>query len=215
MEKNKLFAKVFLWMFLGLLVTGLSGYYVFSNPNILMNVFGSNVYWILVLIEFGLVVFLATRIRKMSFITAATCFMLYSVITGVTLSSIFVVYELGSIMLIFGLTSLLFLIFGLIGFITKIDFSKFGNILLMALLGLILVTFVNLLLNSSMLETILSGVGVLIFCGLVIYDIQKIKMISSSIEDENKAAIQGALELYLDFINIFIHLLSFFEKSND
>ena len=215
METNKLFSKVFMWMFLGLLTTGLTSYYVVSNPNILTNVMGGSTYLILIILEIGLVIFLSSRIKKMSFMTAWISFILYSLVNGITIASILIVYELSSIILMFGLTALLFLIFGLIGYFTKTDLSKFGNILLMMLIGILITSLVNIFLGNEMIDMIVCAVGVIVFLGLVAYDVQKIKQLTYVIEDNNKLAIIGALELYLDFINIFLYLLQLFGNSKD
>lgn len=215
MGENKLFAKVFLWMFLGLFITGATSFFVASNPIMLMNIFGTNTYFILILIEFAVVIFLSMRIHKMSPITAGTCFILYSLLTGTTLASILVIYELPSVITMFGFTSILFLIFGLIGFYTRINLAKFGNIFTMMLIGVILVSLINMFLGASILDMIICAVGIVLFLGLVAYDIQKIKNMSCITEDENKMAIYGALELYLDFINMFLYLLRLFGKSRD
>ena len=215
METNKLFSKVFMWMFLGLLTTGFTSYYVVSNPNILTNVMGGSTYLILIILEIGLVIFLSSRIKKMSFMTAWISFILYSLVNGITIASILIVYELSSIILMFGLTALLFLIFGLIGYFTKTDLSKFGNILLMMLIGILITSLVNIFLGNEMIDMIVCAVGVIVFLGLVAYDVQKIKQLTYVIEDNNKLAIIGALELYLDFINIFLYLLQLFGNSKD
>ena len=215
METNKLFSKVFMWMFLGLLTTGLTSYYVVSNPNILTNVMGGSTYLILIILEIGLVIFLSSRIKKMSFMTAWISFILYSLVNGITIASILIVYELSSIILMFGLTALLFLIFGLIGYFTKTDLSKFGNILLMMLIGILITSLVNIFLGNEMIDMIVCAVGVIVFLGIVAYDVQKIKQLTYVIEDNNKLAIIGALELYLDFINIFLYLLQLFGNSKD
>lgn len=215
METNKLFSKVFMWMFLGLLTTGLTSYYVVSNPNILTNVMGGSTYLILIILEIGLVIFLSSRIKKMSFMTAWISFILYSLVNGITIASILIVYELSSIILMFGLTALLFLIFGSIGYFTKTDLSKFGNILLMMLIGILITSLVNIFLGNEMIDMIVCAVGVIVFLGLVAYDVQKIKQLTYVIEDNNKLAIIGALELYLDFINIFLYLLQLFGNSKD
>ena len=215
METNKLFSKVFMWMFLGLLTTGFTSSYVVSNPNILTNVMGGSTYLILIILEIGLVIFLSSRIKKMSFMTAWISFILYSLVNGITIASILIVYELSSIILMFGLTALLFLIFGLIGYFTKTDLSKFGNILLMMLIGILITSLVNIFLGNEMIDMIVCAVGVIVFLGLVAYDVQKIKQLTYVIEDNNKLAIIGALELYLDFINIFLYLLQLFGNSKD
>ena len=215
MREQKMFAKVFMWMFIGLFVTAGSSYYVASNPNMLMNIFGTNTYFWLVLLEFGLVIFLSARIGKMKPMTAGITFLLYSLVSGVTLASIFVAFDLNSIMLAFGLTSMLFLIFGLIGYLTNIDLTKMGNILLMMLFGIIIVSIINIFLGNTILDIIICIIGVVAFLGLVAYDVQKIRVLTLEMEDENKAAIYGALQLYLDFVNIFLYILQLFGKHND
>lgn len=215
MEANKLFSKVFMWMFLGLLTTGLTSYYVVSNPNILINILGGSTYLILILLELGLVLFLSSRIRKMSFMSAWISFILYSLINGITIAAILIAYELSSIILMFGLTAFLFLIFGLLGYFTNIDLSRFGNILLMMLIGILITSIVNIFLGNETIDIIICAVGVIVFLGLVAYDVQKIKQLTYAMEDNNKIAILGALELYLDFINIFLYLLRLFGNSRD
>lgn len=215
MDMQRMFSKVFTWMFLGLFVTAGASVYVAMNPTMLLNIFGTSVYYWLVLLELGLVIFLSARIHKMSFATAGISFLLYSFVSGVTLASIVVVYEISSLILLFGLTALLFLVFGLIGYFTKIDLSKFGNIMFMILLGIIIATLVNIFMGNTMLDIIICCVGIAVFLGIVAYDIQKIKELSYGIEDENKAAIYGALQLYLDFVNIFLYLLQLFGKAKD
>ncbi len=215
MDMQRMFSKVFAWMFLGLFVTAGASVYVAMNPTMLLNIFGTSVYYWLVLLELGLVIFLSARIHKMSFATAGISFLLYSFVSGVTLASIVVVYEISSLILLFGLTALLFLVFGLIGYFTKIDLSKFGNIMFMILLGIIIATLVNIFMGNTMLDIIICCVGIAVFLGIVAYDIQKIKELSYGIEDENKAAIYGALQLYLDFVNIFLYLLQLFGKAKD
>lgn len=215
MEANKLFSKVFMWMFLGLLITGLTSYYVVSNPNILINILGGSTYLILILLELGLVLFLSSRIRKMSFMSAWISFILYSLINGITIAAILIAYELSSIILMFGLTAFLFLIFGLLGYFTNIDLSRFGNILLMMLIGILITSIINIFLGNEMIDIIICAVGVIVFLGLVAYDVQKIKQLTYAMEDNNKIAILGALELYLDFINIFLYLLRLFGNSRD
>lgn len=215
MEANKLFSKVFMWMFLGLLTTGLTSYYVVSNPNILINILGGSTYLILILLELGLVLFLSSRIRKMSFMSAWISFILYSLINGITIAAILIAYELSSIILMFGLTAFLFLIFGLLGYFTNIDLSRFGNILLMMLIGILITSIVNIFLGNETIDIIICAIGVIVFLGLVAYDVQKIKQLTYAMEDNNKIAILGALELYLDFINIFLYLLRLFGNSRD
>lgn len=212
---NKIFSKVFMWMFIGLLLSFGTAYYVYSNPNMLYNVFSTKLYYIIIIIEFALVIFLSARIQKMNPLTAKLSFALYSIATGLTLSLIFVMFQITSIIYVFLVTSLIFLIFSLLGYFTKIDLSKYSTIFMMGLVGMVIATIVNIFLGNVMLDIILNWIGVIVFVGLIAYDIQKIKRYASVIEDEEKVAIIGALDLYLDFINIFLHLLSLFGKSRD
>ncbi len=210
MENNRIFSKVFMWMFIGLLVTFLTGYIVSVNDTMIYNIFSKGTYFLLVILELVLVIVLSARIHKMQTTTARILFILYSFVTGLTFGSIFVVYNITSIMLVFIITAVLFGIFALIGNFTKLDLTKIGTILLMLLLGVVICTIVNMFLNNSMFELVVSCISIVIFLGFVAYDIQKIKKLSLEIEDKNKLAIIGALELYLDFINIFLDLLRIF-----
>ncbi|HIT21948.1 MAG TPA: Bax inhibitor-1/YccA family protein [Candidatus Scybalousia intestinigallinarum] len=211
---NKIFPKVFMWMSIGLLVTFLTGIYTSTNVDALEVIFNKSGYWILLIIELGLAIFLSARIHKMSPTTAKVCYLLYTFFTGLTFSSIFIVYKIESIMLIFLVTAILFLIFAIIGKTTKVDLTKISTILLMALLGIIICTIINIFLQNSTFDMILSGISVLIFMGFIAYDIQKIKRLEGWINQDNLAVI-GAFELYLDFINIFLDLLSLFGDSKD
>lgn len=213
--ENKLFSKVFAWMFIGLIITFATGFYVAMHPNMLYNIFSTGLHFGLLILEIVLVVWLSARSHKMKFSTASIVYVIYSVVTGLTFSSFFVIYELGSIMFIFALTALLFGIFALLGYTTNTDLSKFSTIFLMGLIGIILATIINIFLNNSMLEIIISWVSIILFLGITAHDIQKIKSLSNVITDENAIAIIGALDLYLDFINIFIDLIRIFGKTRD
>lgn len=213
MEEKKLFPSVFGWMFIGLLVTFITGYYVSHNTNMLYNI--ANNMWLIIIVEFLLVIILSARSHKMNQMTAIILFILYAFVTGLTFSSIFIVYELGSIMSIFLVSALLFGVFALLGYKTNIDLSKFSTILFMILLGGIIVTIINLFLNNSMVDIIVSWVILIVFFGITAYDVQKIKAIANQIDDPKRLTIICALDLYLDFINIFLRILSLFGKSND
>lgn len=215
MNLKNVFPKVFLWLCVGLFVTFATGLYVSTNPNMLYNIFSTSAYWIIFIAEILLVAFLSARIQKMSTTAAIFSFLGYSVLSGLTFSSIFVLFEMPSIIIIFGVTSLLFLIFGLFGYFTNIDLSKMGMLLLLGLFGIILVSIVNIFLGNTTVDLVISVISVIIFIGYIAYDIQKIKVLGNAIDDENKLAILGALELYLDFINLFINLLSIFGKNRD
>jgi len=216
MDSKTVLPKVFSWMFVGLMVTFLTGYVVSLNPNMLINVLSSGFLWILIILEFGLVIFLSARITKMQPTTAKISFLLYSFVSGLTFSSIFVVYELSSIMLVFLITALIFGVFALIGSTTKMDLSSLGTYLMMALLGVIICLIINIFINSTTFDLILSIITVIVFIGFTAYDVQKVMRLSEeNIMEEDNIAIYGALELYLDFINIFLELLKYFGKNND
>lgn len=210
MENNKIFGKVFMWMFIGLLVTFLTGYVVSVNDNMLYNIFSGGTYFLLIIIELVLVIFLSSRIKKMQVTTARIVFILYSFVTGLTFGSIFVVFELTSIILVFLIAAALFGLFALIGYFTKLDLTKLGTILLMMLLGVVICVIVNMFLNNSTFDLVVSCISIIVFLGFTAYDIQKIKLLAYEFEEEGKVAIIGALELYLDFINIFLDLLRIF-----
>lgn len=214
MEDNKLLSKSFLWMMIGLLVTFVTGYVVSMSENMLLNVFGGS-YWLWIILELVLVIVLSWRVMKMSPTMAKVCFILYAFVSGLTFSSIFVVYNLSSIMIVFLVTALLFGIMSFIGYKTNVDLSKIGFYLLMGLLGVIVVSIVNIFLNSTGLVMILSIICVLLFIGITAYDVQKIKRLEGSGLPEDNIAIYGALELYLDFINIFLDLLRLFADNKD
>lgn len=214
LESNKIFSKVFMWMFIGLAITFWVGYYVSLNENMLYNIFGK-LFWFLIIAEFIVVIFLSARIRKMKPTTAKILFCLYSFLTGLTFSSIFVAYKIISIMYVFGITSIVFLIFALIGYFTKIDLTKLGTYLFMALLGVIICSIINIFVHSETFNLGISIVCLIVFIAYIAYDIQVVKRNLYLIEEEDNLAIYGALQLYLDFINIFLRLLRFFENSRD
>ena len=215
MGDNKLLSKSFLWMCIGLLVTFVTGFGVSMNGRMLENIFGGSGFWILIILEFVLVIVLSARVMKMNPTTAKICFILYSFVSGLTFSSIFVVYELTSIMMIFLVSAIIFGIMAFIGYTTKVDLSRVGFYLLMALLGVILVSIVNIFLGNGTLEIIICIICLLLFIGITAYDVQKIRALESTGLPEDNLAIYGALELYLDFINIFLQILELFAKNKD
>ena len=212
--KNNLYSKMFMWMFVGLMITFLTGYYVSTNPNMLYNIFATKLYWVIFIAELITVVVLSARIMKMSKNGAIFGFLLYSFITGLTFSSIFVLFKMSSIMFVFLITAVLFLVFALIGYFTKTDLTKLGSILFMGLLGIILASLLNLIFKSESFDLVLIILGIIIFIGYIAYDINKVKRLEGMV-DEDKLAIIGALDLYLDFLNLFIRFIQIFGKSND
>lgn len=212
--ENKIYSKIYLWLFIGLLVTFLTGAYTATNEDALSVIFAKGYYWIFVLVELGLAIFLSARIQKMQPTTAKISYLLYTFFSGLTFASLFVVYKLESIILVFAITAVLFLLFALIGHFTKMDLSKIGTYLIMMLIGIILCTLVNLFLQNSTFDMVISGISVIVFLGFIAYDIQKIKRLNGFLAEDNLAVL-GAFELYLDFINIFIDLLRLFGKADD
>lgn len=212
-----LMRKVYVWMTLALVLTGVTAYGVATTPGVLMTLYSNRIlFWGLVIVEFALVIGISAAINRLSLTTATLMFVLYSVINGALFSSIFMIYTMSSIASVFFITAGTFAVMAFIGYTTKKDLTSMGKILLMALIGIIIATVVNIFLKSTGLEMIVSYLGVLIFVGLTAYDSQKIKnmllMAPDAGEGAQKLALLGALSLYLDFINLFIYLLRIFGR---
>lgn len=215
-----LMRKVFVWMTLALAITGLTAYGVATSPTILSLIFSSKVtFFGLIIAEFALVFAISGAINRLSLSTATMLFILYSVINGATLSSIFFAFSVATIGKVFFITAGTFGAMALVGYTTKTDLTSMGKLLFMALLGIIIASVVNMFVASSGLDLILSYVGVLVFVGLTAYDTQKIKQMCQSAPDAGesaqKLALIGALSLYLDFINLFLYLLRIFGNNRD
>lgn len=219
MDLRRIFPKVFMWLGIGLLITFLTGYVIATNENMIEFIYTNDWFLLLtIILEFGTVIFLSARIKKMNVTTANISFILYAFFTGITFSSIFIVYELSSIIYIFGITALILLLFSLFGYFTKIDLTKFGSFLFMILLGIIIASIVNIFIGSETLNLGIIIISILVFIIFIAFDIQKVKRLLEYGEFEGKEdnlAIYGALQLYLDFINIFIDLLRLFGKRNN
>jgi len=211
MFDNKLIAKSFMWMFIGLLVTFVTGYVICFNASTLALAL-SGFYIVAVIVELILVIVLSRKIFEMKASTAKIMFIIYSMVTGFTFASIFVVYEMASIIFVFALAAVLFGIMALFGFYTNIDLSKFSSYLIFGLIGVIIASLINIFWINDTFTTIICIISILIFLGFTAWDIQKIRKLN--INNDN-AAIYGALELYLDFINIFLDLLRLFGKERD
>lgn len=215
-----LFKSLYMQMAAALTITGLTAYFL-SGSEAFWNMLATNpsMLWIIFILQIGLVILLSARVFHMSMTTATLLFITYSVITGVTLSSIFLIYDLGTVATSFFVTAGTFLTMSIIGYTTRMDLSKLGNILYMLLIGLVIATIVNIFVASSTLYWITTYAGVVIFTGLIAWDTQKLRtlFIEHGAADEmgNKLALLGALTLYLDFINIFLYLLRIFGNSRD
>jgi len=209
--------RVYNYMGSGLLLSGIVAYGVANSPALMQVIFGTPLMWVVMLAPLGLVMFLSARIEKMSTGAAQATFWIFAALMGASLASIFVVYTQTSIVRVFMITSVTFGAMSLYGYTTKKDLSAWGSFLMMGLIGIIVASIVNIFIESSMMQWVISVIGVLVFTGLTAYDTQKIKEMYSHADGEatmSKKAIMGALRLYLDFINLFLMLLHLFGNRN-
>ncbi len=221
-------SNVFLWMFAALGITAFVAYIFGTNPSLLsmlitvtpegvgkINVLG----WIVTFAPFVVVLLMTLRINKMSLSSMVLLYVLYSVLMGLSLSFIFLTYTQASIFKTFIIASAMFGIMAVVGYTTNTDLTKLGSILIMALIGIIIASLINMFTNSPRIDYIISIIGVIVFTGLTAYDVQKKKQIGESgmLEGDMmaKITIHAALSLYLDFINLFLYLLRFFGNSRD
>jgi hypothetical protein len=216
-ETQRFMTKVYGWMSFALVITGFIAFYTAASPALLEMIFSSNVTIIaLIIVQFGLVAALAGWVAKMSANTATMIFVLYAAVNGLVFSGIFVVYTAESIASTFFVTAGTFGVMSIYGYTTKSDLSKWGSLLFMGLIGLIIASIVNFFMQSSTLYWLITYAGVLIFVALTAYDTQKIKKMNiignEGTEEDKKEAIIGALTLYLDFINLFLYLLRILGK---
>lgn len=217
---SSLFKSVYLQMAAALAITGLTAWVVANNTSILSAIYSNPAsIWVILGVQIGLVIWLSARVWKMSMTTATILFTLYSIVTGVSLSLIFLIYDLGTISAAFFTTAGTFLAMSLIGYTTKMNLAKLGSVLYMLLIGLIIATVVNIFLASSGLYWIITYAGVGIFTGLMAYDTYRLRQIFTQYgqvdEMGQKLALMGAFTLYLDFINLFLYLLRIFGSSRD
>jgi FtsH-binding integral membrane protein len=205
------FRQVYVWMSLALFITGITALIIAGNDSLTYKLLSNPIlFWGIAIAELVMVFVLAGRIHKMSLQTATILFIVYSILNGVTMSLLFLMYTSESIAATFFITAGTFGATSAYGYFTKKDLSSLGSILIMALIGILIASIVNIFMGSETLYWIISYAGVLIFVGLTAYDTQKIKeevMNSEVNETAYKIALMGALELYLDFINLFIYLL--------
>jgi len=208
---------VFTWMFLALTVTAITAYLFGSNPELrglLITETGmSPLGYIVMFAPFGFVLLMGMGFARFSSALLTLFFAIFAVLMGMSLSFIFMAYTLGSIYVTFAITAGMFGIMAFTGYTTKTDLTKFGSIMFMGLIGIVIASIVNMFMRSSMMDYIISFIGVLVFTGLTAYDVQKLKRIGEGAvygaESTKKLMIMGALTLYLDFINLFLFLLRF------
>jgi FtsH-binding integral membrane protein len=216
-------ARVFSWMFLGLLVTGLVSYIFAATPSLIgllltqtatggvsMSVLG----WVIMFAPLGLVLLMGAGMSKLSYPAMIGVFLVYAGLMGMSLSFIFLAYTASSIFTVFLISAGMFGAMALVGYTTHTDLTKFGSLMMMLLVGIIIASIVNLFMHSSSFSYMLSFLCVAVFTGLTAYDVQKIKRIGAQINADGsttgKMAIWGALSIYLDFVNLFLALLRIF-----
>lgn len=219
-ERQKFVTRTYMWMGLALIISALAAYYTATSQQMLNMLFANRAmgFKILAIGEIALVFILSMTLRNISVFGAGLMFIAYSVVNGITLSSIFLVFDISSIAFCFGGTALMFIAMSIYGKATKQDLSKAGYYLMMAVIGLVVVSLINWLLKSSTLDWLISIATVVVFTGLTAYDTQKILYSAQRANGSDaykKIAIVAALELYLDFINIFLSLLRLFGKKNN
>ncbi len=218
-QANSVMKRVYVRMFIGLLVSAFCALGVASSPTMLNIIFGNQiVFWGLIIAMFAMAILIPVRMQKMSSGTVLGLFLVYSALMGTFLSSIFLAYKMSAIVATFFITSGTFGAMTVYGYFTKADLTKMGSFLMMALFGLIIAMVVNIFLHSNTMGYIISIVGVLIFTGLTAWDTQQVKQLAAANLDPalaDKLATMGAMNLYLDFINLFLFILRIFGGNRD
>lgn len=213
---NRIFGKTFFWMFLGLLGSGIVAAYTYYSGLFVDIILGG--YWnALLLLELVVVLLFSFLFKKLSPTAVGILFFIYSMVNGVTLCTVFAVFELNSVISLFVASSLIFAILGYIGYNTNKDLSSWGTYLSVFLIVGIILSLINLFfLKSSGFDLMLDWLILALFFGITVYDINKMKALQAShLFDDNKIHIYCAMQLYLDFINIFLRILSIFGKRKD
>jgi FtsH-binding integral membrane protein len=214
---NTILGRSFLYMFIALLLTGITSVIVASSPSMLRTLFASGRFGLIIIfgIEFAIVIACTTAMQRNNALLSAILFAAYAIINGITFSVIFLAFELSSIISVFFTTSVVFGIMAVIGMFTNRDLTKLGNILLAGLIGIILASIVNMFIGSSAADFVVTIIGVAVFMGFTAYDVNKIVKASQSYAglSSNTIALYGAMQLYLDFINLFLKLLRLLGKK--
>ncbi|MFY9309500.1 MAG: Bax inhibitor-1/YccA family protein [Bacteroidia bacterium] len=224
-EQTKALSKTFLssvfsWMFAGLAITSIVSYYFGHSSELISLLINeeagrlSGLGYVVMFAPFAFILIMSFGFNRISYPVLLFLFLLYSAVMGMSLSFIFLTYTANSIYSTFAAASGMFGLMAVVGYTTKTDLTKFGSIMFMGLIGIIVASLVNMFLHSGTMEYIISFVGVLVFTGLTAYDVQKLKNIGAGVElgtaSAGKLVIMGALNLYLDFINLFLMLLRLF-----
>jgi len=213
-------ANVFSYMTLALVITGVAAYWFAASGNILAILQASSwLMWAVMLAPIGMVLIMSFAFNRLSFAALMGLFLAYSLVNGMSLSVIFLIYSSAAISKVFFITAGLFATMAAVGYTTKTDLTKLGSLLMMAVLGIVIASVENYFLESAAFDYLISCVGVLVFTGLVAYDTQKVKRIGAGVEygtaAAGKLALMGALSLYLDFINLFLFMLRVFGGRRD
>ena len=217
---NNFIARVFSWMFLGLVLTAVVAFLVAGNPYFVYNIVQNNfLFFGLMIGELALVAVLSARITKLKHTTAVGMFLAYAALNGLTLSILLLAFTGESIAAAFGITAITFGVMSVYGYVTKADLTRFRSILFMGLIGTLVLTVVNIFLRSSGMMWFISMLSLFVFLGLTAYDMQKLKGYYFGTEGDevlrSNIGIMGALSLYLDFINLFLIFLRLFGRSRD
>lgn len=212
---SSFFTNVYAWMVVGLLVSGITAYYTSINQSLLSFVYKA--FTLLLILEIVVVIVFSFLRKKTNPSLARVMFIIYSLLNGFTLSSIFLYFKIGSVIVVFISAALMFLLLAVYGYVTKTDLSSIGKIFIFALIAIIIMSIINMFLGNGSFGIFISIVSIVVFLGLTAWDMQKLKAIYSYYKDDEKelktSAIYGALDLYLDFINIFLDLLNLFGKQ--
>jgi uncharacterized protein len=222
-QSRKFIANVFMWMFVALGISSLAAYSFASSPALLQMLLDpatrqpTALFYVAMFSPLAFVLLIRFGLNRISYVGLSLLFIAYSVVTGISLSFILLIYTSSSVLGVFLTSSLVFGIMAVAGYTTKTDLTKFGSLMIMGLIGIIIASVINIFLHSSGLDMIISYIGVAVFVGLTAYDVQKLKRIGAGLEygdaSFKKMALMGGLTLYLDFINLFIMLLRIFGRK--
>lgn len=215
-SQNKLLGKTFLWMFLGLLGSGIVAWYTYSS-GLFINIIMDGSYTMLLIIELVAVLLFSFLFRKLPPVVVGILYFVYSMINGVTLAVVFVSFELYSVIYLFAISALVFGILSIIGYKTNKNLTSWGPYITVFLIAGILLSLLNIFIfKNSMFDLAIDWFVLILFCGVTIYDINKVKLLQSEPNiNQEKIHIYCAMQLYLDFINIFLRILSIFGKRKD
>jgi FtsH-binding integral membrane protein len=209
--ERRFMSAVYRWMALGLVVTAGMAFWVASTPEVLQVVIGNRmVFWGLIIAQFGLVMALSAAVNKLSAGVAGALFLLYSALTGATLSVILLAYTGNSVASAFAVTAGTFLAMSIFATVTKRDLSGWSNFLFMGLIGVVIASVVNIFMKSSMMQFVISAAAVVVFTGLTAYDTQRLRRMAVAGAGIAALPVNGALSLYLNFINLFLSILNLF-----